>query len=109
MAKLIKDFLESYDFNRAAIAKQRLANLRGAGRKVRGASIANLMRSARMEETELDEEDLDREGRAGLAITAMVHDQREAVKLKAETEINEWACCAVDKHRGLGNQKSVAH
>ena len=59
MAKLIKDFLESYDFNRAAIAKQRLANLRGAGRKVRGASIANLMRSARMEETELDEEDLD--------------------------------------------------
>jgi hypothetical protein len=50
---------ESYDFNRAAIAKQRLQNVRHSGRKVRGASVANLMRAAGIREEEMDEQDLD--------------------------------------------------
>lgn len=50
---------ESYDFNRAALAKQRLQNLRHAGRKVRGATLANLMRAAGLREEEMDEQDLD--------------------------------------------------
>ncbi len=48
---------ESYDFNRAALAKQRLMNLKG--KKVRGAAIANLMRSAGLKEEEIEETDLD--------------------------------------------------
>ena len=59
MAKTLKEFLESYDFNRAALAKQRLQNLRHLGRKVRGARIANLMRAAGLKEEEMDETDLD--------------------------------------------------
>lgn len=50
---------ESFDFNRAAIAKQRLQNVRHSGRKVRGASIANLMRAAGIREEEMDDADLD--------------------------------------------------
>ena len=50
---------ESYDFNRAAIAKQRLMNLRKSGKGVRGASVANLMRAAGIREEEMDDEDLD--------------------------------------------------
>lgn len=59
MAKQLKDILESFDFNRAALAKQRLQNLRHQGRKVRGARIANLMRAAGLKEEELDETELD--------------------------------------------------
>ncbi len=59
MAKSLKEVLESFDFNRAAIAKQRLQNLRHQGRKVRGARIANLMRAAGLKEEEMDETDLD--------------------------------------------------
>ena len=50
---------ESFEFNRAALAKQRLQNLRHSGRKVRGASVANLMRAAGIREEEMDETDLD--------------------------------------------------
>lgn len=50
---------ESFEFNRAAIAKQRLQNLRHSGRRVRGASVANLMRAAGIREEEMDDEDLD--------------------------------------------------
>jgi hypothetical protein len=50
---------ESYDFNRAALAKQRLMNLRKAGGRVRGATLANLMRAAGIREEELDDQDLD--------------------------------------------------
>lgn len=57
MAKTWAEISESYDFNRAALAKQRLQNLRHAGRKVRGARIANLLRAAGIHEnTEIDEE-----------------------------------------------------
>ena len=59
MAKTMKEILESFDFNRAAIAKQRLQNLRHQGRRVRGARIANLMRAAGLKEEEIDETDLD--------------------------------------------------
>lgn len=59
MAKQLKEFLESFEFNRAALAKQRLQNLRHSGRRVRGARIANLMRAAGLKEEEMDEEDLD--------------------------------------------------
>jgi hypothetical protein len=59
MAKTLKEIFESFDFNRAAIAKQRLQNLRHQGRKVRGARIANLMRAAGLREEEMDETDLD--------------------------------------------------
>lgn len=59
MVKSFKEILESFEFNRAALAKQRLQNLRHSGRKVRGASVANLMRAAGLKEEELDEEDLD--------------------------------------------------
>lgn len=59
MAKQLKEFLESFEFNRAALAKQRLANLRHSGRRVRGARIANLMRAAGLKEEEMDETDLD--------------------------------------------------
>jgi Cu/Ag efflux protein CusF len=59
MAKTLKELLDSFDFNRAALAKQRLYNLRKSGRRVRGASIANLMRAAGLREEEMDEEDLD--------------------------------------------------
>jgi hypothetical protein len=59
MAKTLKEILESFDFNRAAIAKQRLQNLRHSGRRVRGSSVANLMRAAGLREEEMDEEDLD--------------------------------------------------
>ena len=59
MAKTLKEVLESFDFNRAALAKQRLQNLRHQGRKVRGARIANLMRAAGLREEEMDETDLD--------------------------------------------------
>ncbi len=48
---------ESFDFNRAALAKQRLMNLKG--KKTRGAAIANLMRSAGLKEEEMEETDLD--------------------------------------------------
>jgi len=50
---------ESFDFDRAALSKQKLQNLRSSGRKVRGASIANLMRSSGLREEELDEAELD--------------------------------------------------
>ena len=50
---------ESFDFNRAAISKQKLQNLRSSGRKVRGASVANLMRASGLREEELDETELD--------------------------------------------------
>jgi hypothetical protein len=50
---------ESFDFNRAAISKQKLQNLRASGRKVRGASVANLMRASGLREEELDEAELD--------------------------------------------------
>ena len=57
MVKTWAEISESYDFNRAALAKQRLQNLRHAGRKVRGARIANLLRAAGIHEnTEIDEE-----------------------------------------------------
>lgn len=59
MAKTLQNVLESFEFNRAALAKQRLQNLRHLGRKVRGARIANLMRAAGLKEEELDETDLD--------------------------------------------------
>lgn len=59
MAKTLKELLESFDFNRAALAKQRLANLRRSGRKIGGARVANLMRMAGLREEELDDEDLD--------------------------------------------------
>lgn len=59
MAKTWAEISESYDFNRAALAKQRLQNLRHAGRRVRGARIANLMRAAGLKEEEMDETDLD--------------------------------------------------
>ena len=59
MAKQLKDVLESFEFNRAALAKQRLANLRRMGHKTRGARIANLMRAAGLKEEEMDEQDLD--------------------------------------------------
>ena len=59
MAKTLKEVLESFDFNRAALAKQRLQNLRHSGRRVRGARIANLMRAAGLREEEMDETDLD--------------------------------------------------
>jgi hypothetical protein len=50
---------ESFEFNRAALAKQRLMNLRKSGKRVRGASVANLMRAAGIREEEMDDEDLD--------------------------------------------------
>ena len=53
-----EDTNESYDFNRAALAKQRLMNLKKSGRAVRGASIANLMRAAGIREEELTDEDI---------------------------------------------------
>ena len=57
MVKTWAEISESYDFNRAALAKQRLQNLRHAGRRVRGARIANLLRAAGIHEnTEIDEE-----------------------------------------------------
>mgnify|MGYP003341155546 FL=1 len=59
MAKQLKDILESFDFNRAALAKQKLQNVRHLGRRVRGARIANLMRAAGLREEEMDETDLD--------------------------------------------------
>ena len=59
MAKQLKEILESFEFNRAALAKQRLSNLRHQGRRVRGARIANLMRAAGLKEEELDETELD--------------------------------------------------
>lgn len=52
-----EDTNESFDFNRAAMAKQRLMNLKG--KKVRGANIANLMRAAGLKEEELEESELD--------------------------------------------------
>ena len=58
MAKSWKELSESYDFNRAALAKQRLANVRGSGRRVRGARIANLMRAAGIREEEITDEDI---------------------------------------------------
>lgn len=59
MAKQLKDILESFDFNRAAIAKQRLQNIRNAKGRVRGARVANLMRMAGLKEEELDDEDFE--------------------------------------------------
>ena len=57
MAKSFKDITERFDFNRAAIAKQRIQNLRHAGGKVRGNRIANLLRTAGVrEESEIDNE-----------------------------------------------------
>ena len=52
-----EEVAERYDPNRAALAKQRISNLRHAGRKVAGSRIANLLRTAGIrEESEVDDE-----------------------------------------------------
>lgn len=56
MDKDLKDVKESHDFNRAALAKQRLMNLKG--KRIRGAAIANLMRAAGLREEEITDEDI---------------------------------------------------
>ena len=84
---------ESFDFNRAAIAKQRLQNLRHQGRKVRGARIANLMRAAGLKEEELEESELDQldevlsaDAKAGDWIHDFVHSTNPKFEGKSKKE-----------------------
>lgn len=93
MAKTLKEVLESFDFNRAALAKQRLANLRGSGRRVRGARIANLMRAAGIREEEMTDEDimqidevLTKDAKAGDWIHDFVHSTNPKFEGKSKKE-----------------------
>lgn len=93
MAKSLKEFLESYDFNRAALAKQRLQNLRHAGGRVRGARVANLMRAAGLREEEMEEADLDqldevlsKDDKAGDWIHDFVHSTNPKFEGKSKKE-----------------------
>ena len=93
MAKSWKEISESYDFNRAALAKQRLANVRGSGRRVRGARIANLMRAAGIREEEITDEDilqldevLSSDAKAGDWIHDFVHSSNPKFEGKSKKE-----------------------
>jgi len=84
---------ESFDFNRAAISKQKLQNLKSSGRKVRGASIANLMRASGLREEELDETELDhldevlsKDAKAGDWIHDFVHSTNPKFEGKSKKE-----------------------
>ena len=106
MAKTLKEVLESFDFNRAALAKQRLANLRGSGRRVRGARIANLMRAAGIREEEITDEDilqldevLSSDAKAGDWIHDFVHSTNPKFEGKSKKERIRMALGAYyDKH-----------
>lgn len=84
---------ESFDFDRAALSKQKLQNLRSSGRKVRGASIANLMRASGIKEEELDETELDqldevlsKDAKAGDYISDFVHSTNPKFDGKSKKE-----------------------
>lgn len=86
-----EDTNESFDFNRAAMAKQRLMNLKG--KKVRGANIANLMRAAGLKEEELEESELDQldevlsaDAKAGDWIHDFVHSTNPKFEGKSKKE-----------------------
>jgi hypothetical protein len=88
-----EDTNESFEFNRAALAKQRLMNLRKSGRSVRGASIANLMRAAGIREEELTDEDigqldevLSKDAAAGDWIKDFVHSTNPKFEGKSKKE-----------------------
>ena len=110
---------ESFDFDRAALSKQKLQNLRSSGRKVRGASIANLMRASGIKEEELDETELDqldevlsKDAKAGDYISDFVHSTNPKFDGKSKKERINMALGAYysthKKKDGMSEQAPVA-
>ena len=110
---------ESFDFDRAALAKQKLQNLKSSGRKVRGASIANLMRASGLKEEELDETELDqldevlsKDAKAGDWISDFVHSTNPKFEGKSKKERINMALGAYysthKKKDGMSEQAPVA-